>query len=413
MNLNDQANYVITQVGLSGTTNLAAAQLFIRNWDEQVYNSYLWKDSLIGVDYPFNPGNPDNLEGVVLTPPVIDIVAAARVGSAPGVWGNSLRIHGMEDYYRVDWDWFQQQGTPCEFAEMSPVWFIFRGGTGLQLVNANIADSSTTANPLQSELTYYDENNVKHVVLAAPGAQFLSVGAPARLVIESLFCPATVGGMSLMQIAASILPSGGGNYGSSNPNEVDVATVAGQQYFVMTGANEVGTTFNNGTQAQPIIAAGQSFLFTAQWASVSFVSAASAAVFTGSVTPATIVSTVGAGLTRSVSSQRLRLMPTPSAAMPIKILGKMAYVPMTFPYHEPIIKASSQCTMAFAVAALLKRERQYAKADMEEKKAGGLLLECAKLHSIQRTNNQRFIPEGGYGLDFGGPTRFGVFGGYQ
>jgi hypothetical protein len=66
--------------------------------------------------------------------------------------------------------------------------------------------------------------------------------------------------------------------------------------------------------------------------------------------------------------------------------------------------------MQFALAAMLKRARQYAKADMEEKKAAALLLECAKLHSIQRTNNQRFVPEDGFGDSYFGPNRTGTYG---
>ena len=169
MNLTDMANYVTTQVGLVDTDDVAAAQLFLRNFDELLYNSYLWKDSFIGTDISFDPTNPDNAEGVLVVPSVISMVLAARVASAPGVWGNSLRIHGMEDYYRVDWDWFSQQGTPWEFAEMTPIWFINRTGTGLQLVNLNIADSGT-----QCEVTWYDDTQVKHVQLITPGSQLVA-----------------------------------------------------------------------------------------------------------------------------------------------------------------------------------------------------------------------------------------------
>jgi hypothetical protein len=162
------ANYVCTQIGLSDTDDVAAAQLFLRNYDEIVYNNQLWKDALIGVDFQFNPATPPNNDGIMLVPPVIDIVVAARVNAAPGSWGNALRIHGMEDYYRVDWDWFQNCGYAVQFAEMTPCWFEWFGAGGLQLVNLNIADSGQPC-----ELIWYDGGTeTKHVQVGVPGTQF-------------------------------------------------------------------------------------------------------------------------------------------------------------------------------------------------------------------------------------------------
>ena len=218
-----------------------------------------------------------------------------------------------------------------------------------------------------------------------------------KQIFESLFCPATAGGMALMQISAAIAPTGGTTYGASVAGQVVIPTNAGSQYFVMAGANEVGTVFNNGAQTQALTAAGQSFVFTAQGASVFFSGGTQGANFTGSIQPAAIAGVVPAGTTRSTASPRLRVFSKPTGAMTLKVLGKMAYVPMTFAQHEPLIQASSQATMAFALAAMLKRARQYAKADMEEKKASILLAEVAKVHTMQRANNQRFIPEDGFG----------------
>ena len=213
-----------------------------------------------------------------------------------------------------------------------------------------------------------------------------------------------------MQVSGAIAPTGGMTYGASTPNAVVVPVALGGFYFVMAGANEVGTTFNNGSQTQALTAARQSFTFTAQGASVSFAGGVNGSAFTGSVQSASIQGAVPPLTTRSTSSQRLRIFSTPTGPITVKILGKMAYVPMTYAFHEPMIKASSQTTMAFALAAMLKRARQYAKADLEEKKAATLLLECAKLHSIQRSNNQRFIPEDGVRNDYFGPSRQGPFG---
>lgn len=216
--------------------------------------------------------------------------------------------------------------------------------------------------------------------------------------------------MSLIQASAAIAPVGGDTYGASVAGQVVVTTAAASKYFVMCGANEVGTTFQNGTQSQAITAAGQSFMVTAQGASVYFAGGMAGAIFTGSVQLANVVASVPALTTRSTSSRRVRIFSTPQNPVTFKILGKMAYVPMTYPYHEPMIKASSQAIMAFALAAMLKRARQYAKADLEEKKAQALLGECAKLHTVQEANNQRFVPEAGYGPDYLGPSNQGLWG---
>ena len=233
MNLSDMANYVTTQVGLTDTDDIAAAQLFIRNWDEQLYNSYLWKDALVGIDYPFNPANPDNAQGVVVIPPIIDLVVGARVSASPGVWGNSLRIHGMEDYYRVDWDWFAQQGVPYEFAEMTPIWFNYYGNGGLQLINNNIGDSGAAC-----EVTWYDANNVKHVQVAVPGSQFIpgadTIGEPPSQVAGTVptALPVPVG-QYIYQ----------GNYNGAAPTFIPPTgvaiafdTVTGQMFSYYSGA---------------------------------------------------------------------------------------------------------------------------------------------------------------------------------
>ena len=231
--------------------------------------------------------------------------------------------------------------------------------------------------------------------------------------LESLFTPATAGGMALMTISAPIAPTGGSTYGAVNPGQVIIPTNAGQQYFIMSGANEIGTVFNNGAQTQALTAAGQSFVFTAQGGTIYFSGGVGGAQFTGSVQPCAIQGSVPANTTRSTSSQRLRLFSKPGNPVVVKVLGKMAYVPMTYAYHEPLIKASSQAVMQFALSAMLKRARQYAKATAEERKAAALLADCAKLHAVQRTNNQRFIPDGGFGEDmYFGPSNRSVFGTY-
>lgn len=230
----------------------------------------------------------------------------------------------------------------------------------------------------------------------------------SKMTIESLFCPPTVGGMALAQCSAPIVPSSGANYTAGGV--ATIATQAGQQYWILSGANEVGATFNNGTQAQPFNSAGQSFVFTAQGATVTITGAAANAIYTATIQTVAIQATVPALTTRSTGSCRMRVFSKPQNPICIKVLGKMAYVPMTFAYHEPQVKASSQACMAFALAAMLKRARQYGKAGAEEQKAAALLLECAKLHSIQRTNNQRFVPSDGYGNDYWSPSQCGAWG---
>lgn len=113
--------------------------------------------------------------------------------------------------------------------------------------------------------------------------------------------------------------------------------------------------------------------------------------------------------TRSPLHQRIRLLPIPTSAVTVRVLGKGVYAPLTFDEQEPQVTGSHLALMAFAKHFLRKRGGEIAAAadDLQEAMA---LLERLKHEELQQeAHNQRFIPDSGYGDAFFGPGRDGFF----
>jgi hypothetical protein len=117
MNLETLVDRACLESGYNDTDDVAAAQKFARHWDEHIWNSALWKDSLVVCDVAVTPStNDDHADGIVFLPEVIDRVVAVRTSN------NQIVIRGQEHYYRMDFDSFAATGTPIEFNILPPAW---------------------------------------------------------------------------------------------------------------------------------------------------------------------------------------------------------------------------------------------------------------------------------------------------
>lgn len=383
MNFNDLANFVCQKAQLVTTDDLAFCKLSISRRYELLWDSNLWRDSLIMAQIPFDPiNNQDNAEGIVLLPELVNLVVGIRT------LFQSVRVQSLEYYYRIDWDAFNQgttnlYGAAAEFALLSPVWFIWRGQIGLQL---NYADPVADTAP--SQITWRDENNIQYVQTVNNGALLNS---------------------SNVSSSVNLIPAGAAYDGSG---DYFYTGTIGDVYNFTLGANEIDFRVGGGTPSNPFTANSASFHFTGTpsasvTATLSLVPDAKleieslfkpSTIGTVSLNPqfGTVAGgTLSPSVTASPSYQRIRLFSVPTAAMTLNVLGKRPFVPLTFAQQVPQLRGIDNVLIAFAGADLLKRARQYGKAQAELTEGVALLKELASKQVLQQANYQCFIPADG------------------
>lgn len=422
MNLADLTSYICTKGQMVGTADIAAAKKFISKRYELIYNSYLWKDSLAMVNVSVDPTNADNAEGIVFLPEDIERVVAVRTDD------RSVRIHGIEDYYRVDFDRFNQTGTPYEFSLISPIWFVWRGYGGLKITSTAASDDGkivrvkwfdkagraytqdltiNSTNPptlLSSIVDTYGifvsgagttEDNGAYAKMATPitgglprTTAYQQVSDPDRYVFssETLNDPPVTGLGWIF-----------GNY-SDTPVQTD--------YYTNGALTDAYSLLDGAAPAPAInIANKQTIVVERMFCPVLSGALTVSPIYDDGATAYTIP----AGSTQSPTYQRLRLFSIPNLAITLRVLGKRKLAPLNFDQEEPLIKNLDNCLMAFALGDLWARRRQMGKANMCYQEGAMLLQELAKLETIQAANNSRFIPDGGMGDPFFGPGRSGGF----
>ena len=129
--------FVTTATGYMQADDVAAAQLFVIARDRQIYDAALWKSSLVMCPIPLSPAtNLDQAGGLVIVPSVIKRIVAMRTNgqAALGTGGLSMRVKGIEEYFRIDYDRFTEVGYPYEFGILAPIWFNARGIDGNNLI---------------------------------------------------------------------------------------------------------------------------------------------------------------------------------------------------------------------------------------------------------------------------------------
>lgn len=422
MTLSELTDYVCTKSGLIEDDDREACKQFLSKRYELIYNSYLWKDALVAVDIAVDPTtNEDHAEGIVLVQEVIDRVVAVRTPDQGGSYGNSVRIRGLEDYYRIDMDQFSMTGVPTSFALLSPIWFVWRGFTGLQVVAANPADYQT---PMK--VTWRDSSGKRYVQLLQHGS----------LLNDSN----TTEDTDVVVVSGAGTSAINGVYTSSTPESgYDAAFLRGatvsDDYWMYIGTVEQKWTIRDvvGNIQYQRIDTGTSPV-ASDWTESGFSGAApvpttaygeTARIEIESVfKPATIgeisfspqISNDADGdsldetLTRSPAYQRLRLFSIPTTSMTLSVLGKKKFVPLDFDEEEPEIKNLDNCLIAFAMGDMYTRARFPESESQPHYQEGAILLqELAKLETIQAANNSRFIPDNGYMDEWGGPSQSGIW----
>lgn len=422
MNRDDIVTYVTTKAQMVQPDDVTACQLFVSKRYELIYNAYLWKDSLTMVNVSVDPvNNPDNANGIVLLPAQIDRVVAVRTQF------NSVKVHGLEDYYRIDYDAFNAGttnvwGSAAEFAILNPIWAaiqptlnpyvsiafsgtyddsappygvltdanIFQGSVMKFIAGAN--DHAIQNGPLtpQGETVIFSvpTQNLTFVGLQnqdytgtlygfAPSPKTTNGGAGATVTLQSTANEPTA---VLVKVTWRDRTD---RYVLTAPLPITLTPTDGQGYIELESvfkpantAGDLGVFINN-------VVAGSQGNLNIQLDSLLRIPAASSA---------------------SAQYQRIRLFSVPNQALTLNVLGKKPFTPLTFPTEVPAIKNLDNTLIAFALGDMLQRARQFGKAQSLFQEGQMLLQELAKLETIQAANNTSFKPDNGYGDAYFSPT---------
>lgn len=233
---------------MADTDDVAAAQMFLQRRLEMIWNSALWRDSLLEATLTINPDGTTTLadsywipeRSVLLLPAAIEKVIAARLST------NTLEAASLESYYRTDTDWLDYQGTPFEFQILKPVIMEWPTAQVLSALDTNVAD--TGANPAISCSYSYSPDGVTIAAgSVGPNGQIGTGGSvPGILQLFSFSKPATQGSVALLD-SVPVSVAGITYTGSPQPTAT-VPVTQGQLYTITPGANENGVLLVNGNQ---------------------------------------------------------------------------------------------------------------------------------------------------------------------
>lgn len=422
MTLEELVDYVCTQSGLIENDDREFCRKAISKRYELIFNSYLWKDALVGVNVSVDPENDENhAEGIVLLPEDIDRVVAVRTNatsaSAIATNGNSLRVQGLEYFYRIDYDRFSQTGCPVEFSILYPIWFVWRGYTGLQVEAANPADYETDI-----KIVWRDGSGRRYVQLLRHASLLNAAGTEQDTDVLAVTGAGTAAANGLYTSGEQQNDNPAYYRGTTQLDDYSIYyepnttpeywvlrdSVGNRAYsteFASDSEQLIGSDWSNtsgsGDNPAPTVAYGQSARIEIE--SVFKPETEGDISFVPQFSNDAEGESLADDLTRSPAYQRLRLFSIPQSALTLNVLGKRKFVPLDFDQQEPEIKNLDNCLIAFGMAAMLKRGRQFGKAAAEMSEAVILLQELAKLETIQAANNSRFIPESGFGDPYFSP----------
>lgn len=347
MRLVDFVNYVCAMVNATEPEDLAACRTFVQQRFKMIWQSQLWKDSLFEYTQPLPLSGytssstwlPDSK--ILLIPPRVTQVVAARLAD------NRLRVEFSPQFYRADFDQFTNTGSPMEYRLLSPVVWETDTEQNLSLVSG--------VDPSPATVDFLDPNtlDVDRVVFPTVVGKPVIFAGEIRDIIKLL----TVQGSSPPSGGASgLLLEGGGH----------LQLEGGGNVLLESPQGSAGATVTSYTVSL--------------------------------VDPATNVTilTVPADAVRALRRQRLQLFGSVPANAVIRVLGKVVCPNFTDDSDEPGLTGVENCLLAFAQADMLKRSRQYGKAQVEMQEGIQLLAQLVAEQVVQQAHSVRFTPETGY-----------------
>jgi|GEM_PF-2934969 len=260
MNLTDLANHICAQCGMTDTDDASSAMMFLQRRLEMIWNTQLWRSSLIEGTMTINPDGTCSLGNTVwipsratlLLPPEFDSVLAVRQD------GHSMSVASLESYYRTDADWLSMKGDPTEFQILSPAVF--------ESLAVTLFASAAAAvdNGKLSSLKLVDATGVTKSTNSVALQNALSLPSSAMRV-ESFSKPPTTGSVDFGYLSPVDLSAA--QYSGSPMPVATIPITAGRIYSIVPGVNENGIVLINGSQTVTL-AAGVTVNITAHGASL-------------------------------------------------------------------------------------------------------------------------------------------------
>jgi len=371
--------------------------------DRLIYDSALWRDSLVMAQIPIDPANnPDNAEGMVLLPEEFGRVIAARTTE------NAVRVNNLELYLRYDLDKFQEIGTPFEFSVLPALWFVFRGLVGLQFQAQRAFGDNEVALRV-----VWKENNVRTTddLNLANTDNIQSQAAPQFVVSNA----GDANSNGVYTYSPNGIEEGLGAWVNANNRIITSDGTGLKIYADATQSNilyqtAVGTnawTAVNGAAPAPTVVYPTD---TTIEVLAAYKGATNAPILVLAFNNSVIfpnanfqpnLPQLAAAATKSPSYVRLRLFGIPSVATTLRVLGKLKYQGFDFPEQEPTVRNSENALIAFARADLLRRGGENAAANDTLQEAAALLQTLKDEEAVQEATNTRIIPDQGYGPEWG------------
>jgi hypothetical protein len=408
VNLADLANFVCTSTGYLDPDDQAAVRTFLLARDRMIYDSALWKSALLMTTLALDPVNDlDHAEGIVVLPEEFQRPVGVRTTD------NAVRVNAVENYFRFDADKFAETGSPFEFAEIQPLFVVWRG----------ISAIAVSCDPTESEVTikivWRDGNKVRtdEVTLNPAGVGNTAYITPANAQ------PIVVSGAGFGDVNGSYSFEKATGYFKQTNGTGCYLRVEGNFWVLRTPDltsvlywAEIGSRvwLNTDTPGDPDAAVsadppGPTVTFPAAGRGeilAVYKTATQKAIQLGyspseGALSSIVLGTIDAEATNSPSFPRLRLFGIPSVAVNLRVLGKAKYLPLSDDRQEQTLRNSENCLIAFARGDLLRRGGENGAAQLAYQEAGVLLQQLKDIEAVQAANNQRIIPDQGYGPEWG------------
>jgi len=408
-----------------------ACDEFVSKRYELIYNSYFWKDSLAMVDVAVDPvNNLDHAAGIVLLPQMIDRLAGIRTAN------NSVRIQGLEHYFRIDWDSFtnntgQSAFCPAEMAILNPVWLTVRpisNWTAISITDSyNLAFNVLPPDPTILVHNYLqtsnDSSKAYKLVTGADDYGFnpradkrngqtdYTIQQGANLNLYGTASSAFTGQLYSANFTAN----------SSIPGTTAIITSDNVADITGAAAIQVKVTWRDSTDRYVVTSTLPLTLTPADGSGFIEIESVFKPVSAGNITVSTstpisqyfgntnpfvqVVGTLLPSDLQSPSYQRVRIFPIPATATTLNVLGKKPFTPMTFDTEVPAIRNLDNCLIAFALGDMMQRGRHFAKAKDQYQEGAILLKELALLEALQAAHCSSIEPDTGFGIGAPSPRR--------
>jgi hypothetical protein len=457
MTLTDLANHICEQTGMSDTDDVTAAKMFLQRRLEMIWNSQLWRASLVEATFTINTDGTCNLgdtywipaRGSLLLPTVINTVLAVRTDK------HQISVASLESYYRDVIDHLDMQGDPTEFQVLRPAVMELPELANFYAM-AFLAGDSTAALSVRFSVDGVTINTV------TPNPSTVSPGTlvgPAMLVY-TVSKPATAGQVNFSYSSSPTAPEYAAGVNDTGLAVGSVVQNPGDGAFyqlvkTITAVNVTGTGAADGiympqsdgtfkaasgwrfsyapglnlpghssppmwqlvdpsgapdymtdpSTSQGIPALSPTGLENQIWDAVSGETPSpTVTVFQYYDSPpdtaywqivlSPIIMPPAAG--QLAQHQRIRLTSLPNTSVNLRVLGKIA-CPILGDFDASPINNSEPCLMAFARADMLMRSRQHGKAQQAMQEGAALLAQLTALEAFHQSSRNHIEPDSGFG----------------